>query len=121
MNCPQVHSARRRAAAAAAAAAHADTPRKQRAQQKPEASTNPNQGKNQTKSTGQPERGADAAPAPKHERRHGAPQSQEDRHQWQAGQTGHKQPTINWNEHATKPSFAHAQAKIEQPPCQPES
>ena len=57
----------------------------------------------------------------KHERRHCAPKSQEDRHQWQAGQTGHKQPTINWNEHATKPSFAHAQAKIEQPPCQPES
>ena len=24
------------------------------------------------------------------------------------------------NEHATKPSFAHAPAKIEQPPCQPE-
>jgi len=75
----------------------------QKAQQKPETSTDPKQGKNQTKSTGQPERGADATA-----RRSTMP----------GGQATMMASQLN--EHATNPSFAHAPAKIEQPPCQPE-
>ena len=57
----------------------------------------------------------------RHEQRHRAPQCQEEGQAPMASRTSWAQTTNNWNEHATKPSFAHAQSKIEQPPCQPES